>query len=77
MVGSLLGSVNARRDIPLLVSLWQSGRLDLDGLITERRPIEQVNEAMDDLRAESRHPYGAQLLSCGGFVPAVHRSPSQ
>ena len=51
LVGSLLGSVNARRDIPLLVSLWQSGRLDLDSLITERRPIEQVNEAMDDLRA--------------------------
>lgn len=51
LVGSLLGSVNARRDIPLLVALWQAGRLDLDALITQRRPIDQINEAFDDLRA--------------------------
>lgn len=51
LLGSLLGSVNARRDIPLLVALWQSGRLDLDALVTERRPVEDINEAMDDLRA--------------------------
>jgi Zn-dependent alcohol dehydrogenase len=51
LVGSLLGSVNARRDIPLLIALWQAGRLDLEGLITQRRPIEQINDAFDDLRA--------------------------
>ncbi len=51
LVGSLLGSVNARRDIPLLIALWQTGRLDLEGLITAQRPIDQVNEAFDDLRA--------------------------
>jgi Zn-dependent alcohol dehydrogenase len=51
LVGSLLGSVNARRDIPILVALWRSGRLDLEGLITAQRPIEQINEAFDDLRA--------------------------
>ena len=50
LVGSLLGSVNARRDIPMLVALWQSGRLDLEGLVTQRRPLEQINDAMDDLR---------------------------
>jgi S-(hydroxymethyl)glutathione dehydrogenase/alcohol dehydrogenase len=47
----LLGSVNARRDIPILVSLWQSGRLDLEGLVTAHRPIDEINEAFDDLRA--------------------------
>jgi len=51
LVGSLLGSVNARRDIPLLIALWQAGRLDLDGLVTDRRPLDEVNAAMDDLRA--------------------------
>jgi Zn-dependent alcohol dehydrogenase len=51
LLGCLLGSVNARRDIPLLVALWQAGRLDLEGLVTARRPLDQVNEAMDDLRA--------------------------
>jgi Zn-dependent alcohol dehydrogenase len=50
LLGSLLGSVNARRDIPLLVSLWQAGRLDLEGLVTQRRPMAEVNEAFDDLR---------------------------
>jgi len=51
IVGSLLGSCWAPRDIPRLVGLWQSGRLDLDGMITARRPLEEVNEATDDLRA--------------------------
>jgi Zn-dependent alcohol dehydrogenase len=51
LLGSLLGSVNARRDIPILIALWQAGRLDLEGLVTSRRPIDQVNDAMDDLRA--------------------------
>ncbi len=51
LIGCLLGSVNSIRDIPLLVSLWQSGQLDLDGLITTRRPLEEINDAFDDLRA--------------------------
>ncbi|WP_208029382.1 Zn-dependent alcohol dehydrogenase [Rhabdothermincola sediminis] len=50
LVGSLLGSVHAARDIPRLVALWQAGRLDLDGLVTSRRPLAEVNEAVDDLR---------------------------
>jgi S-(hydroxymethyl)glutathione dehydrogenase / alcohol dehydrogenase len=51
IVGSLLGSCWAPRDIPRLVDLWRSGRLELDGMVTARRPLEQVNEALDDLDA--------------------------
>lgn len=51
VVGCALGSCNALRDIPRLVALWRAGRLDLAGLITRRRPIEEINEAMADLRA--------------------------
>jgi S-(hydroxymethyl)glutathione dehydrogenase / alcohol dehydrogenase len=51
LLGCLLGGVNSLRDIPLLISLYQAGRLDLEGLITTRRPLEQINEAFDDLRA--------------------------
>jgi ATP-binding cassette subfamily B protein len=51
LVGSLLGSCWAPRDIPRLVDLWQSGRLDLDGLVTRRRPLEEVEDALDDLEA--------------------------
>jgi Zn-dependent alcohol dehydrogenase len=33
------------------VSLWQAGRLDLDSLVTARRPLTDINAALDDLRA--------------------------
>jgi Zn-dependent alcohol dehydrogenase len=51
LVGSVLGSGNSLREIPRLVALWQAGRLDLESLITARRPLSEINEAMDDLRA--------------------------
>jgi Zn-dependent alcohol dehydrogenase len=51
LVGCALGSCNSVRDIPRLVALWQVGRLDLEGLVTARRPLAEINAAMDDLRA--------------------------
>ena len=51
LIGCALGSSNSLRDIPRLVALWQAGRLDLEGLVTARRPLSEINEAMDDLRA--------------------------
>jgi Zn-dependent alcohol dehydrogenase len=50
VVGSLLGDSNAPREFPRLVRLWKAGRLDLEGLVTARRPIEEVNQALADLR---------------------------
>lgn len=49
--GSLLGSCNSIRDIPRLVELWRSGRLPLDRMVTARRPLEEVNEAIADSEA--------------------------
>ena len=51
LMGCALGSCNSVRDIPRLIALWQAGRLDLEGLITSRRPLAEINHAMDDLRA--------------------------
>ncbi|HET9727920.1 MAG TPA: Zn-dependent alcohol dehydrogenase [Acidimicrobiia bacterium] len=51
IMGCLLGSCNSRRDIPRLLSLWRAGRLDLEGMITSRRPLDDINEAMSDLTA--------------------------
>ena len=51
IMGSCLGGSNGRRDIPRLLALWRSGRLDLEGMITARRPLEQINEAMADMTA--------------------------
>ena len=49
--GCLLGSSNGRRDIPKLLALWRAGRLDLEGMITERRPLDGVNDAFADMTA--------------------------
>ncbi len=51
LVGCLLGGVNSLRDIPRLIDLWRSGHLDLEALITPRRPLDEINEAFEDLRA--------------------------
>jgi Zn-dependent alcohol dehydrogenase len=51
LVGTFLGSCNSQRDVPRLLALWRAGRLDLEGLITARRPIHEVNQAFDDMRA--------------------------
>jgi Zn-dependent alcohol dehydrogenase len=51
LMGCLLGSCNGRRDIPRLLALWRAGRLDLEGMITERRPLDEINDAFDDLTA--------------------------
>jgi S-(hydroxymethyl)glutathione dehydrogenase/alcohol dehydrogenase len=51
LLGCALGGCNSLRDVPRLVALWRSGRLDLAGLITQRRPLDEVNDALGDLRA--------------------------
>jgi Zn-dependent alcohol dehydrogenase len=40
------GSLRTRIDIPDLVSLYQTGRLKLDELISGRYPLEKINEAI-------------------------------
>jgi Zn-dependent alcohol dehydrogenase len=51
IIGSFLGSCHSRRDIPRLLDLWRAGRLDLEGMITARRPLGEINDAFADLTA--------------------------
>jgi S-(hydroxymethyl)glutathione dehydrogenase / alcohol dehydrogenase len=43
--GSYYGSANIRRDFPKLLALWRSGQLDLEGMITRRLKLEDINDA--------------------------------
>ena len=49
--GTFLGSADARVEFPRLVRLWRAGRLDLEGMITKRGSLGDVNTALDDIRA--------------------------
>ena len=49
LCGCLLGSCNSLYEVPRLIRLWESGLLDLESMITNRRPLREINEAFDDL----------------------------
>jgi S-(hydroxymethyl)glutathione dehydrogenase / alcohol dehydrogenase len=49
--GCFLGSCNSLRDIPRLVDLWRAGQLDLESLITHRRPLDEINDGFADVEA--------------------------
>jgi Zn-dependent alcohol dehydrogenase len=51
LLGCLFGSSNPHREVPRMLSLWRSGDLDLEGMISFRRPLEEINEGFDDMRA--------------------------
>lgn len=50
LIGCLLGSVNAQRDIPRFLALAKAGRLDVAGMITDRYPLDEVTAAVDNMR---------------------------
>ena len=43
--GSMYGSSNVRTFMPKLLRLWKAGKLDLEGMISRRIEIEEVNDA--------------------------------
>ncbi|MFL0277207.1 alcohol dehydrogenase catalytic domain-containing protein [Mycobacterium sp. SMC-19] len=49
LIGSYLGSAVPARDIPRFVELWRAGRLPVEQLVSATVPLEQINEAMDQL----------------------------
>lgn len=50
LLGCALGSVNAQRDIPLLLGMAKAGKLDLAGMITDRYDLDHVDDAVANLR---------------------------
>jgi S-(hydroxymethyl)glutathione dehydrogenase/alcohol dehydrogenase len=50
ILGSYYGSSRPEVDMPKLIALYKSGKLKLDEMITRRYPLDEVNQAVEDLR---------------------------
>ncbi|MGZ4208641.1 MAG: zinc-binding dehydrogenase, partial [Actinomycetota bacterium] len=48
--GSYYGSADVRTDFHRLLRLWRQGKLDLEGLITNRIDVSEVNEAFEMMK---------------------------
>ena len=51
IIRSSYGGARPRRDFPWLARLYLEGRLKLDELITQRLPLERIDEGFDAMRA--------------------------
>ncbi len=51
LLGSFVGSIRPRIDLPRLVELYRARRLSLDELITKRYPLDDVAQAFADMEA--------------------------
>ncbi len=49
LIGAFHGAARARVDFPWLADMYAAGRLKLDELITRYRPLEEINEAFEDM----------------------------
>jgi S-(hydroxymethyl)glutathione dehydrogenase/alcohol dehydrogenase len=51
LIGSLYGSARIKHTIPRLVDLYMEGRIQIDELVSRRRPLAEINEAFADLES--------------------------
>jgi len=55
---SMYGGGDVLRSYERTIALWRAGRVDLAGLITQRVPLAEINEALDGMRT------GTALRTC-------------
>jgi S-(hydroxymethyl)glutathione dehydrogenase/alcohol dehydrogenase len=53
LMGTMGGDAVPARDLPMLADLYRLGRLNLDLLVSERIPLEEVNEGIAHVRSGS------------------------
>ena len=46
LVGSYYGSTDVRSDFARIIRLWKAGRLDLEGMITRKIQLDDINDAL-------------------------------
>lgn len=49
LIGSYMGSAIPARDVPRYIALWRAGRLPVERLLSDTRPLAEINAALDDL----------------------------
>lgn len=50
-IGCYYGSCDPKRDVPRFLKLWRAGKLDLEGLISQKLGLDDVNTAFEDMEA--------------------------
>ncbi len=50
LTGLIYGGMNPRASMPMLLSMYRNGHLKLDELITRRYKLDQINDAITDMR---------------------------
>jgi Zn-dependent alcohol dehydrogenase len=53
ILGSKMGTTVIERDVPRLVERYRAGEIELDGLISRTFALDQINAAIDEVRAGS------------------------
>jgi S-(hydroxymethyl)glutathione dehydrogenase/alcohol dehydrogenase len=51
LLGSFVGSMQPRLDLPMLVELYRAGKLRLDELISKRYALDELPQAFEDMEA--------------------------
>jgi S-(hydroxymethyl)glutathione dehydrogenase/alcohol dehydrogenase len=52
VTGSSFGGVKGRSQVPGLVERWLAGEMDVDSLVTDRIPLDDVNEAFEAMERQ-------------------------
>jgi Zn-dependent alcohol dehydrogenase len=63
LIGCYLGSADPHRDFPRILDLWRHGRLDLEAMVTTRRPLDEVTRPS---ATSVRPPACARCSTCAG-----------
>jgi S-(hydroxymethyl)glutathione dehydrogenase/alcohol dehydrogenase len=49
--GTVYGSADVRKDFSRIIRLWRAGRLDLEGMISQRLGLKEINKGFEDMKA--------------------------
>lgn len=50
LLGSYYGSADVRTEFHRLIRLWRAGRLDLEGMVSARLRLDQINDGLDAMQ---------------------------